>query len=73
MKTEILVAIVAAVAGGAGAVIAFIGVFLTNREQGKRQRAQFEHDRKIKAEEVLRERKEELYVLLYKWSNDVFL
>lgn len=55
------------------AILAFcctlISVWVTNRSNDKRLHIQFEHERKVKKEEMLRTRLEELYVESNKYLN----
>lgn len=43
------------------------GVWLTNNNNNQRLRIQLEHDKKIREEEIIRERLEELYVIANKY------
>lgn len=63
---EAWVAIATAIATS---VVAFFGVYLTNRESYKRLISQQEHERKIKYDEAIQLRAEELYVTVRKWTN----
>ncbi|MFL1804333.1 hypothetical protein [Plesiomonas shigelloides] len=49
--------------------IAFLGVSYTNRENRKRMLAQHDHERSLRKDEIIRERAEELYVIVKKWCS----
>ncbi|WP_091358198.1 hypothetical protein [Amphritea atlantica] len=49
--------------------IAYIGVSYTNRENMRRLTAQHEHDRRLRQDEIERERAEELYVSIKKFCS----
>lgn len=49
--------------------IAFLGVSYTNRENRKRMVSQHEHERSLQKDELVRERAEELYVIVKKWCS----
>lgn len=49
--------------------VAFIGVSYTNRENRKRMLVQHDHERSLRKDELVRERAEELYVIVKKWCG----
>lgn len=49
--------------------IAFLGVSYTNRENRRRMLAQHDHERSLRKDELIRERAEELYVIVKKWCS----
>lgn len=49
--------------------IAFLGVSHTNRENRKRMITQHDHERRLRKEELVRERAEELYIIVKKWCR----
>jgi hypothetical protein len=49
--------------------IAFLGISYTNRENRKRMIAQHEHERSLRKDEHIKERAEELYIIVRKWSS----
>ncbi|WP_355659795.1 hypothetical protein [Halomonas salifodinae] len=49
--------------------VAFLGVSYTNRENRKRLLAQHDHERSLRRDEIVRERAEELYVIVKKWCD----
>ena len=49
--------------------IAFFGISYSNKENSKRMNAQHEHERRLRQDEVVRERAEELYVIVKKFCN----
>ncbi len=62
--------ILTSVSGAAiGAVIALTGVLLTNRSNTARLKMQLDHDAGQRKAQVLRDRGEELYVLVENWLN----
>ena len=66
MPEQLITAISSSLAGG---IIALAGVLLNNRSSTARLKAQFDHDDALRKAQVLRERGEELYVLIAKWLN----
>jgi hypothetical protein len=55
-----------------GALLSVLGVWLSNRATLKHLKIQLQHERDLKAENLLRERFEELYVLVEHWLNGLF-
>ena len=49
--------------------LTLIGVWLTNSANNRRLKIQLDHERKIKEEELNRERIEELYIISNKYLN----
>lgn len=49
--------------------IAYLGISYTNRENMRRMEAQHEHERRLRQDEVVRERAEELYVNVKKFCS----
>lgn len=49
--------------------IAFLGVSYTNRENRRRMLSQHDHERSLRKDELVRERAEELYVIVKKWCS----
>lgn len=50
-------------------LIAFIGVYFSNRESYKRLRSQQNHERQLRNDEAITARAEELYITVKKWTN----
>jgi hypothetical protein len=52
-----------------GALVAFLGVYLTNRSNTQRLKIQLAHEKEMKEMNIRSERLEELYLLIETWVN----
>lgn len=68
-SVQILTAVLSTLAGGA---VALFSVFLTNRSNESRLKAQFDHELRKQKSDLLRSRGEELYELTDSWLKKLF-
>lgn len=55
------------------AIVAFTGVYFTNKANNERLRLQLEYEKEIKKKELTRDRAEELYELVDVWLQGMFV
>src|SRR3546814_19546366 len=55
-----------------GSLLTTVGVLLSNRANRQQLQLRLEHEERLTRERLLRDRLEELYVLVSHWINDMF-